>query len=178
MKQDNSFEQFLITCSGKSLEKLFRVPIWTKVFFGIFSSLVHYFSFTLHRIIPWNNHYVLVEVKLTEKVFGVQICSRRAKIRSEIVLYAIFSSLVHQFSFKLHRVIVQNNVQRLVEVKLRKKNQGPKFGANGPKLGPKIRFLGIFSSLAHQLSFKLHSIIAWNSVQHYQSYNSLKMLVG
>ena len=113
-----------------------------------------------------------------EKIFGIRICGRRAKIRSEIVLCAIFSSLVHQFSFKLHRVIVQNNVQQLVEVKLRKKSQGPKFGANGPKLSPKIRFLGIFSSLAHQLSFKLHSIIAWNSVQHYQSYNSLKMQVG
>ena len=50
-----------------------------------------------------------------------EILGKRAKIGPKISFFAIFSSLVHYISFKLHRMIAQNNVQLIVEVKLTRK---------------------------------------------------------
>ena len=67
--------------------------------------------------------------KTREKSFfwgeGVQIWVKQTKIGSKIRFFAFFSSLVHQFSFKLHRIIASNNVSLLVEVKPVKKTEGP-----------------------------------------------------
>ena len=59
----------------------------------------------------------------------------------KLVFVAISSSLVHYFSFKMHRMIAWNNVLLLVEVKLTKKNLGSNFWSSGPKSGPKLGFL-------------------------------------
>ena len=45
-------------------------------------------------------------------------------------------------------MLAWNNVELLVEVKLAKKYV-PKFGVDGPKVGPKLVFFVIFSSLVH-----------------------------
>ena len=44
------------------------------------------------------------------KFFGAEIVDKRAKIGPEIKFFAIFSSFVHYFYFKLCRVIAWNNV--------------------------------------------------------------------
>ena len=57
-----------------SSKKIFEAQTWAKIgsnirgFFTILSSLVHQVFFKLYRMIAWNN-VLLVEVKLTEKVF-------------------------------------------------------------------------------------------------------------
>ena len=73
----------------------------------------------------------------SHKKFGGkgQIWAKRTKIRPKIRFLAIFLSLVHLFSFKLHRMLVWNNFLLLVEVKLRN------FFLSGPKLGLKLGFL-------------------------------------
>ena len=96
--------------------------------------------------------------KIHEKKFGAQIWAKGTKIRPEIRFFAISSSLVHQFSFKLHRMIAWNNLQLLVEVKSAstKKIEGPKFGSNGPISVPKLGFL-LFSQVQF-ISFPLNCI--------------------
>ena len=69
-------------------------------------------------MITWNNAQQLVEVKLTKnkqtnkqkKKTRAKTWAKWAKIGPEIKFFAIFSSLVHQFSFKLYRMIDWNNV--------------------------------------------------------------------
>ena len=85
-----------------------------------------------------------------------QILVKQAKSGSEVRFFAIFSILVHQFSFKLHRMIAWNNIALLVEVKDTKEFFGIHISAKCAKIGPKIRFFVIFSSLVHQFSQKLH----------------------
>ena len=72
------------------------------------------------------------------------------------MVFAIFSSLVHWFSFKLHRMIAWNNVQLLREVKLAKEFLGPIYGPNSPKAGPKLGFLAF--SQVWFISFPLKCI--------------------
>ena len=63
----------------------------------------------------------------------------------KLVFFAIFSTLVHQFSFKLHRMTAWNNYQLLAELKSTKKIEGRgKFGPNRPKLGPKLGFFEVW----------------------------------
>ena len=59
-----------------------------------------------------------------QKIFWVLIWAKGAKIGPETRFFAIFSSLLHQFSLKLHTMIACNHVQHLVEVKFMKKNLG------------------------------------------------------
>ena len=66
-----------------------------------------------------------------ENKFGDQTWAKWAKIWPQNRFFAIFSSLVHYFTFKLHRTIAWNNIQVVVEIKLTKKNWDPK---NGPKI--------------------------------------------
>ena len=125
----------------------------TKIcFFAIFLSLAYQFSWKLHRMIAWNNVQLLtyknhkkygepilelawddrLEQCLTisrgkaheKKKLGAQIWT---KIGARIRFLPIFSSLVHQFSFKFYRMIAQHNVE-LVEMKLTQKIGGPKLG--------------------------------------------------
>ena len=62
-----------------------------------------------------------------------------------------FSSLVHQFSFKLLRMITWNNVYLLVAVKPAKSVFGIQVWVKQVKIGPKIRFFIVFSSLVYFL---------------------------
>ena len=57
-----------------------------------------------------------------------------------------------------------------------KKNLGPKFGPKQAKIGPKIRFSAIFSSLVHQ--FKLNTVIACNNFQHLVKVKFIKKFFG
>ena len=68
------------------------------------------------------------------------------------VFFVIFSSLVQQFSFKLHYDDRLEQCLTTSRAKTRKK----KFGPNRPKPDPKFFFFVIFSSLVHQFSFKFH----------------------
>ena len=79
-------------------------------FFAIFSSLAHQFSLQLHTLIACNNVQLEVEVTSMRKNFWAQICVKYAKIQSQINFFAIFSSLMHQFSFKLQRMIASKNL--------------------------------------------------------------------
>ena len=89
-------------------------------FFSIFLSSNDQFSLRLRTVIAQNNVLHLVEVKLTKKILTVQIW---AKIGPEIKFLAIVSSLVHSFSFKLHRMIPWKNIQLLAQVKSKKKQK-------------------------------------------------------
>ena len=78
--------------------------------------------------------------------------------------YFLFSQ-VWLFSFTLYctgcQLGTMSNYQQRSNLR---KNLGAQISVKWPKIGPKIRFFAIFSSLAHQLSFKLTRIIAWNNV--------------
>ena len=104
--------------------------------------------------------------KPTREIFGDQIWVKRTKISPKIRFFAIFSNLIHQFFFKLHKMIAQNNVKQLVELKPARKlgGEGGTFGSGRSKLDPKLGFLVIFSSLVHQFFWKLHRMIALNIV--------------
>ena len=69
----------------------------------------------------------------------------QAKMR----FFVIFLSLDHRFSLKLHTITARDNVEHPVEVKLTKKVWELKFGPHGPKSGPRLVFLGIFSGLVY-----------------------------
>ena len=47
-----------------------------------------------------------------------------------------------------------------------KKFLGVQIQAKRDKIGPETRFFVIFSSLVHLFSLKLHTMIAYNNVQH------------
>ena len=151
--------------------KKFWVLIWSKgakigpkiSFFAILSSLLHQFSLKLHTVVAANNVYHVVGVKSMQKIFWFLIWSKGAKIRPETRFFAIFSSLLHQFSLKLHTVIACNNVQHVVEVKSMKKFW-VLIWSKGAKIGPKISFFAILSSLLHQFSLKLHTVVASNNM--------------
>ena len=61
--QDDTRPWYLVTDKARFLKKTMAAWIWVQGayirpkmrFFTIFSSLVHYFSFKLHRMIAWNN---------------------------------------------------------------------------------------------------------------------------
>ena len=57
----------------------------------------------------WYNVEVLVEVKTAKKILGPKVESNRAKLNAKL-FFAIFSSLVDYFSFKLYKMIAWNNV--------------------------------------------------------------------
>ena len=84
--------------------------------------------------------------KIFEKILGPTLWSKGAKIGPKIRFFAIFSSLLDQFSLKLHTVIACNNVQHVVEVKSLKKFWALLCGPRGPKSVPKLGFL-LFSQV-------------------------------
>ena len=90
---------------------------------------------------------------------AVRIQAEQAKIGPETRFFAIFSSLVCQFSLKLHTMVVCNNVYYLVEVRPTKKISGTKFG---PKSGPK---LGVFCHFLEFGSLVILEIIISDSLQ-------------
>ena len=94
-----------------------------------------YFGSTVFLEIAYNSslqqYITAIRGKTHRKYFGDQIL---VKIRSKIRYFAIFSSLVHLFSFKLHVMIVRNNVELLVEVKPAKKVWGQIWAKSLPKL--------------------------------------------
>ena len=78
--------------------------------------------------------------------------------------YFLFSQLWF-FSFTLNctgcQLGTMSNYQQRSNLR---KNLGAQISVKWPKIGPKIRFFAIFSSLARQFSFKFPRIIAWNNV--------------
>ena len=74
------------------------------------------FSLKLHALIACDN---LVDVKPTKKIFRGPNLGQMGQNQAPNYFFFIFSSLVHWFSFRLHRVIAWNNVKLLVEVKLK-----------------------------------------------------------
>ena len=76
-----------------------------------------------------------------EKSCSAPNLHQTSKIWPRIRFFAIFSSLVHELFFELHRVIAWNNVQLLVEVKVTKT-------IGRPKIGSKIRFFHEFLKFA------------------------------
>ena len=100
--------------------------------------------------------------KTHEKKFGAQVWVKWTKIGLKIsFFFVIFSSLVHQISFKLHKMIGWNYCLTTSRGKTHKKHFGD------PKLGPELVFLPfsqVFSSLHDQFSLILHRIAAWENV--------------
>ena len=109
--------------------------VQNEIFFAISSSLVHQFSFKLHRIIAWNNALLPLEVKFTKKNWWTQIWTKRVKIGPEIKFFTIFSDMAHQLSIILYRMIAWNNVSLLVQIKLMRKTDGLKLAKTELKLG-------------------------------------------
>ena len=68
IEYDECLRQCLTSSRGKTHEKQVKTGPEIR-FFAIFSSLAHYFSFYLYRMIAWNNFQLLIEVKLTKKAF-------------------------------------------------------------------------------------------------------------
>ena len=111
--------------------------------------------------------------KIFEKILGPTLWSKGAKIGPKIRFFAIFSSLLDQFSLKLHTVIACSNVQHVVEVKSMKKFWGLNLVQRGQNC-PESRFFAISSSLLHQFSLKLYTVIACNNVQPVVEAKSMK----
>ena len=61
-------------------------------------------------------------------------------MRPKLGYFAVLLSLDHTISVKLHTMIAGDNVSHLVELKLSKKNLGPKSGPNRPKSGLNLGF--------------------------------------
>ena len=77
-----------------------------------------------------------------KKNLAVQIWAKTGQNQTQNqIFFSIFSSLVHQISIKLHRMIAWDNVQIVIEVKPAERNWGPEFGANRSKQGPNLGFL-------------------------------------
>ena len=127
----------------------------------IFSSLFHQFSFKLHGMMPWNN-LTSSRRKTHKKHWGPNL-GKTGQILVQSQVFCCFSSLVHQFPFKLHRMIAWNSFELLVEIKLAGKKLAHVW-AKLAKIGRKNRFCVIFSSLVHLFWWKLHRMIAWNNV--------------
>ena len=141
-------------------------------FLAIFSILAHQFSLKFYTVTASNNVQHVVKVKSLKKFLAL-IWSKGAKIGPEIRFFAIFSSLLHQFSLKLHTVIACNNVQHVAEVKSMKKFWGLNLVQRCQNF-PESRFFAISSSLLHQFSLKLHTVIACNNVQPVVEEKSMK----
>ena len=180
----------MIACSNvqhvvkvKSMKKFWAL-LWSKGakigpeirFFAIISSLLHQFSLKLHTMIACSNVQHVVKVKSMKK-FWALMWSKGAKIGPEVRFFAIFTSLLHQFSLKLHTVIACSNVQHVIKVKSMKKFWAL-IWSKGAKIGPEIRFFAIFSSLLHQFSLKLHTVIACKNVSHVVEVKSMKKSFG
>ena len=94
---NDSLQQCLTSSRGKTHKKyFFEAHIWTTIgpeirFSTIFSSLVNYFSFKLHRVIAWNNNWQLAEVKSIKKIGGPNL----GQTSQNQFFFAIYLSLVH-----------------------------------------------------------------------------------
>ena len=115
---NDSLKQFLTSRSGKIHEKIFRRPnlgqkgpkLGAKMVFGHFLK----FGSIVFLEIAYNDSLqqciISSRGKTHEKNFWIQIWAKQAKIGSKISFFVIFSSLVHQFCCKLHRMIAWNDV--------------------------------------------------------------------
>ena len=141
----------------QNLVQRYQKQVQNQVFFAIFSGLVHQFSWLLHTMIGCNNVQNLVVVKSSKKKCGTQIWVKGAKIRCETRFFAIFSSLVYQFSLILHTVIACNNVQHPVVVKVMKNDFGSRsqIWPKGPKSGPKTRFFCYFLQFSSLVALEI-----------------------
>ena len=106
-----------------------------------FSNIVHDNSW------PW--YLRSDKVRFLKKRLATRIWGQRAQIRSKMRFFVILLNLDHTFSLKLHTMIACDNIWYLVELKLSKKNVGAQIWVKRAKMGPKIRFFAIFSSLVH-----------------------------
>ena len=75
-------------------------------------------------------------------------------------------------------MIACNKFYHLVGVSPTKKNLGAQIWAELAKIGPKIRFFAIFSSLDLEFSFKLHRMIPWNNLELLANVKRPKKILG
>ena len=115
-KHDDSWSWYLLTDEARFLEKKLVARIWAQWaslrfirFFTNFLSLDYTFSLKLRTVIACNNVYHIVEIKLMKKYLGSRFGPSGPKSGPNLDFFAIFSSLAHYFSFKLHRIIAWNN---------------------------------------------------------------------
>ena len=124
----------LVTDEAKFLKKNCWPEFWSLVFLEIGYND------------SWQQYLISSRGKTHWKNFGGPKLGQTSQNWPEMRFFAIFSSLVHYFSLKLHTMIAGNNV----ELKPTKKIGGPNSGQN---LGPKLGFL-LFSQVLF-ISFPL-----------------------
>ena len=114
--------------------------------------------FKLHTMIPWQIYRRTPMSKCDFKKV-----TNGPKLSPKLG-YFLFSQ-VWLFSFTLNctgcQLGTMSNYQQRSNLR---KNLGAQISVKWPKIGPKIRFFAIFSSLAHQFSLKLTRMIAQNNV--------------
>ena len=113
-------------------------------------------------MIACNNFKHLVYVKSTNKFFWGPNFGERGQNPAQ---NQVFCNFLKFGSLVFLEIAYNDNLQQCITSgrgkTYEKKIGGPNLGQNRP---PKIRFFATFSSLLHQFFFKLHSLVAWNSV--------------
>ena len=110
--------------------------------------------------------------KIHEKNLQGPNLGERGQSQAQNQVFAIYSSLFHQFS--LNEITYSDNLQQCI-ISSRRKTNKKKFGDQiFAKIGPKTRSFAIFSSLAHQFSLKLYTMIACNDFLHLVEVKSTK----
>ena len=159
----DSLQQFLTTTRDNIHEKIFGNQIWAitgrnRTQNQVFCHLLKLGSLVFHEIAcndSLQQFLTSITGKIHKKTFGDQIW---AQIRPKIRFFAIFSSLVHQFSLKLHRMIAWNNVSILVQVKPAKQV------AKQAKIGSRINFFCHFLKFGLLVFLEITQMVAWNIV--------------
>ena len=98
---------------------------------------------------------VCLSVRLPSVCPSAKFGSDGPKSDPKLVFFVAFSSLINQFSWKLHRMIAWN----IVSIKLLKKISGAP-----DQVRNQGRVFAIFSRFHHQFSLILHYIAAWDNV--------------
>ena len=98
-----------------------------------------------------------------KKVFGPKFGSHRSKLDPKLSFFCHFLKLGVLVIFSIGQNDSLEHFLITSRGKTHKKNWEPKFGPNGPKMGPILDFL-LLSSLIHQFSWKFDRMIVWNII--------------
>ena len=101
--------------------------------------------------------------KIHEKKFSIQIWVKSVKIGSKIKFFCHFLKFGVLVIFSIGQNDSLEHFLITNRGETHTKNWEPKFGPNGPKMGPILDFL-LLSSLIHQLSWKFDRMIVWNII--------------
>ena len=123
-------------------------------FFTIFSSLVHQYSFKLHRMIAWNNILLIVVAKLTKKI-GSSNLGHMTQNRAQNQVFCYF----FKFGSLVFLEIAQDNsLEQCLGKTLEKILGAPNW----------IQIQGWFCTISsrfhHQFSLILPKTAAWDNV--------------